>query len=237
MPLLMEAKSGDIAERVIVVGNLNRLELVKSMLSDAKLVNQAFGFTAYTGNYKNTKITVIFHGIGIPSLALVTEELYSLGAKYLVRFGSCSAIKPDIPPASYIIPTGYSYNVGGFLYQYTGEMVNIAAVPDFNLVRAIAENLEKNNLKYFAGPVFTSDSIYTHNQAFAKKWADRNHIAVELEGAALLLVATLKGMHAASLHVAYGNLYTGESADYNTIVEREKTVGKILLDTLVEMPI
>ncbi len=235
MALLLEAKKGDIAEKVIVVGNLNRLEIVKSMLTSPRLVNQAFGFTAYTGKYKDEDLTVIFHGIGIPSLALVTEELYNLGAKYLIRFGSCSSIKPDIPPASYIIPTGYSYNIGGYLYQYTGELVSLAAVPDFKLVRAIAENLEKNNLEYYAGPVFTSDSIYTHNQAFSKKWADRNHIAVELEGAALLLTSMLKGIHAASLHVAYANLYTGETADYNKIVERERIVGKILIDTLVEM--
>ncbi|MCQ3907717.1 MAG: hypothetical protein MJ219_03100 [Mycoplasmoidaceae bacterium] len=45
---------------------------------------------AFTGTYKNVPVTVMAHGMGIPSLCIYTHELFTFyGAKAIYRVGSC----------------------------------------------------------------------------------------------------------------------------------------------------
>jgi len=78
---IINAKKEDISENVITVGNLNRQKTVNSLLTDVKKINEFAGYYAYTGKYRDEKITTVFHGIGTPSMALISNDLASLGAK------------------------------------------------------------------------------------------------------------------------------------------------------------
>ncbi|MCQ2956762.1 MAG: hypothetical protein MJ233_02765 [Mycoplasmoidaceae bacterium] len=45
---------------------------------------------AFTGTYKNVPVTVMAHGMGIPSLCIYVHELFTFyGAKAIYRIGSC----------------------------------------------------------------------------------------------------------------------------------------------------
>ena len=55
-----EANIDDIAKNVLMPGDPKRAELIaKNYLTDARLVNDVRGMKAYTGFYKNKRITVM----------------------------------------------------------------------------------------------------------------------------------------------------------------------------------
>ncbi|MEM2589750.1 MAG: nucleoside phosphorylase, partial [Zestosphaera sp.] len=86
------SKKEDIAERVIIAGDPARIDLLREFLEEPRLVSSVRGYHVYTGSYKSVPVTLAVHGIGSGSAALVIEELIMLGAKVLVRLGTCGAM-------------------------------------------------------------------------------------------------------------------------------------------------
>ena len=64
-PYHILAKPGQIAEKVIAVGDPARVEHISSILKDAELVNTNRGFPVYTGEFDGEVVTVACHGIGL----------------------------------------------------------------------------------------------------------------------------------------------------------------------------
>ncbi len=59
-------------------------------MKNPKLVNDVRGMLAFTGTYKNVPITVMAHGMGIPSICIYVHELFTFyGVKAIYRVGSC----------------------------------------------------------------------------------------------------------------------------------------------------
>lgn len=85
------ARKGQIAKRVLMPGDPKRAQwIAKTYLKKAKLVNDVRGMLAYTGYYKNKPVTVMAHGMGLPSVCIYSHELYSFyGVKVIYRIGSC----------------------------------------------------------------------------------------------------------------------------------------------------
>ena len=91
-----EANLGDIAKTVIMPGDPLRAKYIaETFLEDYKLVNQIRGMYAYTGKYKGTEISVMAHGMGMPSAGIYTYELYKFyNVDNIIRIGSCGAHSP-----------------------------------------------------------------------------------------------------------------------------------------------
>ncbi|MEM1858498.1 MAG: nucleoside phosphorylase, partial [Desulfurococcaceae archaeon] len=123
MPIHIKASKGDIAKNVIACGDPGRVDLLSSLLDDAKVVNTHRGLKVTTGLYKGTSVTVATHGIGGPSAAIVFEELHQLGARRIVRLGTAGGVRRDTKIGDVIVATAASYHVGGCtLGQYMPGM-------------------------------------------------------------------------------------------------------------------
>ena len=48
----------------------------------------------FTGTFEGRPISVQSSGMGCPSAAIVFEELIQLGAKRIVRMGTCGGLQP-----------------------------------------------------------------------------------------------------------------------------------------------
>ncbi|WP_054844976.1 phosphorylase family protein [Sulfuracidifex tepidarius] len=75
MAIILAGKEGKIGDKAIIVGNLERMKTVTSLLSNAESVNEFAGYYTYTGTYRDQKVTVTFHGIGNSSLSLIVNDL------------------------------------------------------------------------------------------------------------------------------------------------------------------
>ncbi|MFP3160986.1 MAG: nucleoside phosphorylase, partial [Vulcanisaeta sp.] len=117
MPIHIRAGEGDVAERVVIVGDPARARQLSGLLTDVKVVNENRGFITYTGMYEGVRVSVAVHGVGAPSAAIVIEELIKLGAKLIIRLGTTGALRSEIGIGDVIVPTGSAYNPGGIYMQ------------------------------------------------------------------------------------------------------------------------
>ena len=84
----------DVAERVLLPGDPGRaLRLAQQLIDGPKMLNHHRGLWGYSGMaHDGAPLTVQATGMGGPSAAIVTEELIQLGARRLLRVGTCGAL-------------------------------------------------------------------------------------------------------------------------------------------------
>src|ERR671916_516438 len=87
-----------VAERVLLPGDPGRaLRLAQVLLEAPKMLNHQRGLWGYTGAAADgAPLTIQSTGMGGPSAAIVVEELIALGARRLVRVGTCGALVGDL---------------------------------------------------------------------------------------------------------------------------------------------
>ena len=89
-PVHVRAEPGDFARSVLLPGDPLRAKYIaETFFEDAKLVTEERGMLGYTGTYRGKPVSVQATGMGCPSASIVTEELIQLGAKNLLRVGTC----------------------------------------------------------------------------------------------------------------------------------------------------
>ena len=72
----INAEMGDFADVVLMPGDPLRAKYIaETFLEDAREVNNVRGMLGFTGTYKGRKISVMGHGMGIPSCSIYTKEL------------------------------------------------------------------------------------------------------------------------------------------------------------------
>ena len=65
----IEAKKEDIANIVIMPGDPVRAQYIaETFLEDYKCINTVRNMLGFTGYYKGKRVTVMAHGMGIPSI-------------------------------------------------------------------------------------------------------------------------------------------------------------------------
>ncbi|ABL77470.1 purine-nucleoside phosphorylase [Thermofilum pendens] len=236
-PLHILAKPEDIAPRVIASGDPARVKQLSSYLDNPRLVNENRGFLVYTGTYKGVPVTVATHMIGAPSAAIVFEELIMLGAKLIVRFGTCGGFLPEMRVGDFVIATGASYSGGGTMNTYSpGECM--AAVPDYDVLSALVESASRHGLKYFLGPVVSSDNFYSGIE-YLNRWINRGMIAVDMEAATLFVVGRLRRVKTGASFVvsdvigeAYKKMATAEE-----LREAVDKASRAVLDAVISVKV
>ena len=204
------AKYGDIAETVIMAGDPLRVKfMAEKFLDDAVQFNSVRGMLGYTGSYKGKRVSVMGHGMGMPSIAIYTYELYNFyGVKTIIRVGSAGSINKDLHIGDLAIAMGACTN-SNFAAQY--ELPGtFAPIADFSLVRAAAESCERLGYKYMVGNVLSSDTFYGENP-HTDKWISMGVMAVEMEIAALYMNAARSGNRALGICTISDHILTGEA--------------------------
>jgi len=204
VPQHIKAGPGDVAERVVVVGDPARARMIAGMLDNARLVNENRGLLVYTGSYRGVNVSVAVHGIGAPSAAIVFEELAALGAKYMVRLGTCGGLVEDLDIGDFVVASGAAYNPGGLMAQYFGGICP-AASPDPGLTLALYREASRRGRAILA-PVYSSDAFYAEDPELARRLSRLGYKAIEMEVAALYSISHMRGFKASALLVVSDNL-------------------------------
>jgi len=229
-PQHIRAKRGDVAERAVISGDPARVVQLSGLLRRRRLVNENRGFLTYTGEYDGRSITVACHGIGGPSVAVVAEELIMLGARAIVRLGSCGGLLRPMRVGEMVIVTGAGYK-GGTLNQYFDR--KITPKPDRILTQLLKDSANEQGARYYTGQVFSSDAFYAEDLDFATASAKKGYIAIEMECATLFGLGKLRKVKTASLLLVSDNIT--ESApivDAETLREYVAKAGKIVFEGL-----
>ena len=99
--------TAELAERVLLPGDPQRaLAVAQALLeSPPRMFNHTRGLWGYSGLAADGEpLTIQATGLGGPSAAIVCEELIALGARRLVRIGTCAALDDGLALGSLIAP-------------------------------------------------------------------------------------------------------------------------------------
>ena len=206
----ISAQYGEIAKSVIMAGDPLRAKLMaERYLENAVQVNYVRGMLAFTGDYKGKKVTVMGHGMGIPSIGIYSYELYNFyDVETIIRVGSAGSLHKDLHLGDIVVAQGACHNSNyDIQYELPGTYAPIA---DFDLCRKAAESAEKFGYRYRVGNVFSSDSFYTEN-AHNDKWINMGVLCVEMEAPALYMNAARAGKKALVMITMSDSLVTGEA--------------------------
>ena len=218
------AQYGDIAETVIMAGDPLRVKLrAETFLEEPKLFNQVRGMLGYTGTYKGKRVSVMGHGMGIPSISIYTYELYNFyGVKQIIRVGSAGSIHPDLNIGDLAIAMGACTDSNyAAQYELPGTFAPIA---DFDLLRGAVDECERRGFHYRVGNVMSADVFYSEN-AHNDKWINMGVLAVEMEIAALYMNAARSGNRALGICTISDNIITGEALSAE---ERQNTFTNMM---------
>ena len=213
------AKLGDIAETVIMAGDPLRVKfMADNFLDNPVQFNNVRGMLGFTGFYKGKRVSVMGHGMGMPSIGIYTYELYNFyGVKTIIRVGSAGSIQHDLHVGDLVIAMGACTNSNyACQYELPGSFAPIA---DFSLVREAVDTCERLGYRYKVGNVFSSDVFY-HENAHNDKWINMGVLAVEMEIAGLYMNAARSGNRALGICTISDHILTGEET---TAEERQTT--------------
>ena len=104
MPIHLRAEPGDYADAVLLPGDPLRAKYIaETFMDDPRQVNGERGMLGYTGTFNGKPVSVQSTGMGCPTAGIVVEELAQLGAKRLLRIGTCGGLQPDLKLGDLIV--------------------------------------------------------------------------------------------------------------------------------------
>ena len=205
------AKYGEIAETVIMSGDPLRAQfMAEHFLENPVLFNKVRGMLGFKGTHKGKRVSVMGHGMGIPSMAIYSYELFNFyGVKKIIRVGSAGSMHPDLHIGDLMLAQGACTNSNyASQFQLSGTFAPIA---DFGLLRAAVEKAEELGYTYKVGNIYSSDIFYDENTGATAQWQKLGVLAVEMESAALYMNAARYGGRALCLCTISDSLVTGEA--------------------------
>ena len=188
----VRAEPEDFAESVLLPGDPRRTRYIaENFFEDAKLVTEERGMLGYTGTYNGEPISVQTTGMGCPSTAIVVEELIQLGARNLLRVGTCGGYHPEMELGDLVIATAATPADGTVSSITRG--VPYAPAAHFDLVHAAFHAAEEIGRRPFLGPIVSSDLFYDSEKDPQGLWHSLGVLAVEMEAAAIFTLCAMRG--------------------------------------------
>ena len=221
------ANKGDIAKTVIMPGDPMRAKYIaEKYLKDYRLVNDVRGMYAYTGLYEGKEVTVMAHGMGMPSIGIYAYELYKFyDVLEIIRIGSCGAYLEEMKLFDIILSTAV-YSESNFALTLNNDLCHIA-YSDEDLNVKIGKVAYKNGIKLYRGMTACLDCFDVYmtdiNKFFDRMPSGVKPIAAEMEAFALFYIAKMLNRKAACLMSVVDSKYIKEVASAE---DREKVLIK-----------
>lgn len=239
---LLQARPGDIAESVLVVGDPARAERASERLSDVVRVAANREYLTYTGRLGQRRLSICSHGIGAAGAGVCFEELSRAGVRVILRAGTCGAVRDDLDDGHLVIGAAAVCDEG-----LTPRLVptGFPAAADYRLVAALRQSCTRYAASSVVGVVLTTDLFYP-SEALGfdwQRWKASRVLAVEMELAPLLVIATLHGVAAAGIFTVDGNptLAAADMSEYDpyrqVVDDGIEGMLDIALDALAGFPI
>lgn len=184
-----EANKGDIAKTVIMPGDPLRAKyIVENFFDDYKLVNQVRGMYAYTGTYKGHELSVMAHGMGMPSVGIYSYELYKFyDVENIIRIGSCGGYSQELKLFDIVLSENV-FSESNYALSFNNDDCHIVN-SNSELNNIIEETALNNNINLIKGNTVCTDAVdfyMTDVNQFLKRVPDGfNPISSEMEAFAL----------------------------------------------------
>lgn len=198
-----EAKKEDIANIVIMPGDPLRAKYIaENFLENYTLVNSVRGMYAYTGYYKQKRLTVMAHGMGMPSVGIYSYELFKFyDVDTIIRIGSCGGYSKDLNLFDIILSEN-CFSESNYALTLNNDNCHLVSASN-ELNDIICSTANDINVKIHKGNTVCTDCFDLYmtdvNKFLERIPKDFNPLGAEMEAFALFYNAKLLHKKAACL--------------------------------------
>ncbi len=221
----INGRRGDFAETVLMPGDPLRAQYIaERYLENARRVTDVRNMYGYTGSYRGAPLSIMAHGMGIPSASIYCHELLAeFGVKRIMRVGSCGTVHPSVQLRDIVIAMGASTDSGVNRMRFGG--FDLAAVASWSLLRKAAHIAEQRKLRHHVGNVFSADLFYTPQPQIFELMKKYNILGVEMEAAGMYTLAAEFGAEALAICTVSDDITSGAAL---TVAERQTTFDEMI---------
>ncbi|BBI60141.1 MAG: purine-nucleoside phosphorylase [Halomonas sp.] len=225
----INAEMGDFADTVLMPGDPLRAKYIAdTYLENVRQVNDVRNMFGYTGTYQGREISVMGHGMGIPSVSIYAKELITdYGVKSLIRVGSCGAVRDDVNVRDVVIGMGASTDSKVNRMRFNDH--DFAAIADFELTQHAVAAAKAKNVPVKVGNIFSADLFYNPQTEMAEMLKRYGIVGVEMEAAGLYGVAAEFGARAMTICTVSDHILKGDSL---SSADRQTTFDDMMLIAL-----
>lgn len=227
----MNAAPGDFADIVLMPGDPLRAKMIADQyLQEARLVTNVRNMFGYTGSYHGKPVSVMAHGMGIPSISIyATELIREYGARILIRLGSCGTLKPDIALGDVLIAMGACTDSKVNRMRFLDH--DFAAIADYGLLARTVDTAQRLQIPVSVGNVFSADLFYSVQPQLFDVMEKMQVLAVEMELAGLYAVAAEHAVQALGILTVADNLRTHASLSADDRQNSFGAMAELALET------
>ncbi|TKI08681.1 purine-nucleoside phosphorylase [Martelella alba] len=209
----INAEPGDFADVVLMPGDPLRAQYIANhFLTLPRQVNDVRGMLGYTGRYKGRSVSVMGHGMGIPSCSIYAKELITeYGVKKILRVGSCGALRGDVNVRDVVIGMGACTDSQVNRTRFKGH--DFAAIADYAMLRNAVDAARTAGVTVRVGNLFSADLFYTPDPQMFDVMEKYGILGVEMEAAGIYGVAAEFGARALTICTVSDHIRTGEALD------------------------
>lgn len=229
----MNAAPGDFADTVLMPGDPLRAQYIaETYFDNPRRVTDVRNMWGFTGEYRGVPISVMAHGMGIPSASIYcTELIVDYGVKRVIRVGSCGTTHPDVKLRDLIIAQGASTDSAVNRMRFGGY--DYAALATFDLVRKAVAAAEANKVRYHVGNIFSADLFYTPDPDMFETMAKYNVYGVEMEAAGIYPIAAEHGAEALAICTVSDDIPSGNALSVEDRATTFDDMIRVALDTAI----
>ena len=221
----INAIAGDFAPTVLMPGDPLRAKYIaETFLNDVQEVTNVRNMLGFTGTYKGRKISIMGHGMGIPSCSIYAKELITeYGVKKIIRVGSCGAVRHDVKIRDVVIGIGACTDSKVNRIRFKDH--DFAAIADYDLVAAAVEAAKQKGVRVQVGNLFSADLFYSPDVEMFDYMEKYGILGVEMEAAGIYGVAAEYGAKALTICTVSDHIRTHEQTSAE---ERQLTFNEMI---------
>lgn len=194
---ILQVNPEDLPAYAIVCGDPRRAEAISQRLTNVRELAFAREYRTFAGDYEGVQLAIVSHGVGSPGAAVCFEELIRGGVKTLIRVGTAGSYSAEHPAGSLIVSTA-AVRAEGLTHQLVPA--GFPAVADSEVTEALYETALESEGIVKKGITVTLDVFFSGVVDIPhRQYKQAGALAVEMEIAALYVIASLRGVRAGAI--------------------------------------
>lgn len=221
----INAQPGDFAQTVIMPGDpLRARYIAETFLEDVREVTNVRNMLGYTGYFKGQRISVMGHGMGIPSMVLYAHELVNdFGVRRIIRVGSLGATQHHVQMRDVILAQAAGTDSPTNAKRSSGYQMATSA--DFGLLHKAFSQARQQGIPVKVGNVFSGDLYYDPDENLIPALEKFGVLGIDMEVAGLYGLAHQQGIEALAILTVSDHCLTGEET---TAQERQLSFNQMI---------
>lgn len=224
---------GDVEAVAFIAGDPNRVPRITERMKDAVELSRYRGLVSYRAYTPGgVGVTVATSGMGTPSALIVVEELAKLGAKCIIRIGTCGGVNPQMNTGDVLVPFG-AVRDDLCSTNYAPLPYPAVASPDVYqaLLTSILALLPANRIR--VGIVWSTDIYYDRRDGNPLDvWTRCGVQGIEMESSLLFVFAQTQGIRSGSILACDGNLHRDPKLEQKDESEKSGEQDPLLVEAV-----